>query len=257
MTPPRPGGPLLDFGHLAAAALTDTGRIRLLNEDAVLCRPEWGVFAVSDGMGGAEGGRESSAFITRALEDGFAHPAVPAALRSFAYRLLVATQAINQAGRQIKAFAAERHFAGTGATVVALLFDQRGSGQAALLHAGDSLAYRLRGTRMNRLVAPHSLAALYGTPPENLPNALRHVITRSVGQADQTPLEPTRADVQSGDTFLLCSDGLSGMLSEQRMAELLWGTARTSPATTASRLIHEANAAGGPDNISAVVIHCA
>ncbi len=238
---------------LETYALTIAGR-RTNNEDAICARPDLGLFVVADGMGGYEGGEIASALavetiqslVRRTAGDGdvtWPYPIDPR--RSPAENeVMVATRL---AGDQI---AVRRRGAlrDMGSTVVVLRLD---GDRAVIGHVGDSRVYRLRDGQVTQLTIDHSLLAeleASGVTPE--PGfAWRHVVTRALGTARAEP-EVQCAQVQVGDVFLLCSDGLSEVLDHAEMATLL-----AAPAEAACRaLIDAAYAAGSRDNISAVVV---
>lgn len=245
------------YQHLAAAGLSDIGRARRRNEDALLLAPEHAVFGVCDGLGGAEGGREASRIIVDTVAEALARPALPTAMHSHAYRTLLVVQALGEAGRRIRLHAARHGYRGMSSTATFLLFSTLGERRATLLHAGDTLAFRLRGDRLQRLFEPHSVAAEYGVAADHLPPQMRHLLTRAIGLREHEQLEPTPVDVASGDTFLVASDGLTNMVEPERIG-LLLSTARSDgPEAAARRLVDAANEAGGQDNITVIVVHCA
>ena len=239
----------------AHAMLSDRGRKRKRNEDALMVIPGWGVYCVCDGIGGVEGGKEASGMVVFAIDEVFRNPPMAAAMVAHAYRVLVMSQAIREAGRRIHAAAKARGVEGMGSTVTTLLFDQMGSGRATLLHAGDSLAFRMRGERMERLAEPHVVeASLERENHEDLQLGLW--LSRAVGIDMDMRLEPTPVDVQTDDIFLLCTDGLTNHVQPEELAEHLWRCRPDGPETVVRRLIDLANERGGRDNITAIVIEC-
>jgi serine/threonine protein phosphatase PrpC len=239
----------MNFPTLSSAALTDVGRCRKNNEDALQCLPRCGVYCVADGMGGAQGGEVASRAIVDALRQAFSAP--PASLADSAR---LAGRALNAASLRIKAFADERGFTGAGSTVVVLAFDPADPARAVILHAGDSRAYRLRAGRLAQLTADHSLAAALGIADKEIPDLYSGVITRAVGLADTVKLDETPADVQPGDLFLLCTDGLNKMLSDRRLQNLLNKHAAVALPDQARALVNAALVAGGYDNVTVVLV---
>jgi serine/threonine protein phosphatase PrpC len=241
--------------QLDVFALSISGR-RANNEDAVCARPDLGLFVVADGMGGYEGGEIASAIAVDAICELVRRTSSDADV-TWPYRIdpdrtideneiIVATRLANDriAARR------EGPLEQMGSTVVVLrIADER----AVIGHVGDSRVYRLRGGAIAQLTIDHSLLAQLmsaGTPPpdpETFP--WRHVVTRALGTPTGEPeiqLEP----VTRGDVFLLCSDGLSEVLSPARIGELL-----AAPAEEACRaLVDAAYEAGSRDNISAIVV---
>ena len=246
------------FSHLASADLTDVGRVRKNNEDSVICLPEQGVFCVADGMGGVQGGEVASKATVDALREEFtASPDAPFAVTSAASARMVA-RAVNRASRWIKARSEERGIAGTGSTAVVLAFDRVTPSAAKVLHAGDSRAYRYRADKLQQLSTDHSVAAAAGLPDDKtLPPMFRGVITRAVGLENTVQLEETPVDVAAGDVFLLCSDGLTKMVSDKHIAKLLRKHRGGDLQAAAKTLVDEALHAGGEDNVSVVLVRVA
>ncbi len=240
----------MDFSHIKSAALSDIGRKRQANEDAILVLPEAGVFCVADGMGGAAGGELASRWTVEAIQSAF-----PAGAES-PQKTAQARQALNQASRRIKAMADEQSIIGAGTTAVVLFFDDYQPNQATILHAGDSRAYRIRDGLMECLTEDHSLAAAAGLAHDDvLPSIFRGVITRAIGLDDTVELDESVIQVQEGDCYLLCSDGLTKMLADSDIQNLIFRTSPLDPKRFAATLVDEANRAGGDDNIS-VVLAC-
>ena len=246
------------FAYLSCASLTDVGRRRKNNEDALLCLADSGVFCVADGMGGIQGGEVASQAVVDALRQIFSEaPEAPYAVTAWASARL-AERALNQASRWIKERAGELGLTGTGSTAVALAFDRVTPAQAVVLNVGDSRAYRYRGDKLVQLSADHSVAAAAGLPDDkNLPVMFRGVITRAVGLEPTVAMEKTPVDVAAGDLFLLCSDGLTKMVGDKALARLLKKNGGAAPEALARLLIDEALAAGGEDNVSVVVVRVA
>ncbi|MDX9867848.1 MAG: protein phosphatase 2C domain-containing protein [Kiritimatiellia bacterium] len=246
------------FSYLESAAVTDVGRRRKNNEDALVALPACGVFCVADGMGGAKGGEIASQATVEALQSVFEQsPDAPFAVTAAAAARLAA-RALNQASAWIRENAEERGLTGCGSTAVMLLFDRVNPACARVLHAGDSRAYRLRGGRIEQLSQDHSVAAAAGLKDEKeLPAMFRGVITRAVGLEKSVRLEETRVEVRGGDLYLLCSDGLSKMVSDRHIQKLLHKNAAEPAGTLAQRLIDEALHAGGEDNVSVILVRVA
>lgn len=244
------------FAYLSAEALSDVGRRRENNEDAVASLPEQGVFCVADGMGGPQCGEVASRFTVDAVREVFtASPDAPFALTAKASAALVA-RAIDSASQRIKTYADEHGLTGTGSTVVALVFGCMDPSRAFVLHAGDSRAYRYHDTALRRLTTDHSLAAAAGLADDAdaLPPQLREVITRAVGLNPSVELARSTVDVQPGDLFLLCSDGLSKMVPDWHLEAILLQAKDMPLKALAQRLVDAALAAGGEDNVSVLLI---
>lgn len=229
-----------------SASCSHVGLVRQVNEDACLALPEQGLWAVADGMGGHARGDVASRLVIDHLNrlEG---------LGCLRERLAAAQRLLASANRQLLAEAALRRTRIIGSTVVVLLAVES---QGACLWAGDSRLYLLRQGRLQQLTRDHSQlekfreqaqGALGGsvTPPA------RNLITRAVGAGAELDLEESHFIIQDGDTFLLCSDGLSNELSEGEIGDaLLAGHCRQAAENLVDRALHR----GGHDNVTAVVV---
>lgn len=230
-----------------SAARSDTGRVRQINEDAYLDRPERGLWAVADGMGGHAVGDLASRLVVESL-GGVSSPDGLASLVADARERL-----LNVNG-QLRLEAARRQVQRIGSTVVLLVAGERCCGY---LWAGDSRIYLCRHGRLHQLTRDHShveelKARGHLTAEEALHHPAQHLITRAVGAMDTLDLDQDTVDLDDGDTFLLCSDGLSNEVTEQ---EILTELAPGDCQQAAQRLVDLALSRGGRDNISAVVVH--
>lgn len=231
---------------LRYSARTHVGHVREINEDAIIALPDLGLWAVSDGMGGHQGGDFASQSVTEALA------AVPADMESGA--TMVATRdALQAAHRTILAEAGRLGGITMGATAVVLLV----AGEFfACLWAGDSRLYRLRGGQLQMLSHDHSIVGemvaegrLTWEEAEHHPQS--NAITRAVGVGETLEIEKRRGDVLPGDRFLLCSDGLTRYADDAMLGYLL----SSSPIeTVADALLSVALDGGGADNISVIVV---
>jgi len=226
------------------AVRTDTGRQRNANEDSLFV--EAPLFVVADGMGGAQAGEVAS----RAAAESFAQnlPAAPPE------RLLEET--ITGANRTIHELARkDPSLAGMGTTTTAALVDLD-SEEVAIGHVGDSRAYRLRGGEFEQLTRDHSLVEemrrkgqLTDAQAEDHPQ--RSIITRALGPEPEVEVDLQTVPAQAGDVFLICSDGLTTMLDDAKIAHIL--SRATSLQSAVRALVDEANRAGGRDNITVVL----
>lgn len=232
-----------------SAALTSTGRVRNHNEDAFGCCPERGIFVVCDGMGGAAGGEVASRMAVDTVLGRLDVGDSGAADRELLHA------AIADANRAVLERAeSDAGLYGMGTTLVALLLHP----EAALIaHAGDSRCYLFRDGRLSRCTHDHSLVdeqirlgAITQEEAERSP--LRSVITRAIGTQQSVAEELTELPVESGDRFLLCTDGLTREVPEARIAEVL--TAEADLESAAQRLVEAANEAGGRDNVTCLLV---
>lgn len=242
--------------ELLAATLSHIGR-RANNEDASLICPQHRLFVVADGMGGYEGGEVASAIVINSVARFFSLNASDAELTwplgidpmlSFAGNEL--RTAIVLAHRAVEA-KKEGRLAQMGATVVAMVHD---GSHGVIAHLGDSRAYRLRRRRLERLTVDHSYTEMLRASGINaVPPGCGHIVTRAVGKAEEGPPEMTPIEIEEGDRYLLCSDGVSDVVADAELEELL-GEDRT-PKAQCERIARKAYAAGGQDNITALVLH--
>jgi protein phosphatase len=226
---------------------TDTGRARRGNEDALFARPP--VFAVADGMGGAQSGEVASRIAVEAFEWGLP------ANGSGEDRLAELTRAANRQIYELS-HAGDEH-AGMGTTLTAALLDD---GQVAIAHVGDSRAYMFRSGELVRLTRDHSLVEELVsrgklTEEQALGDPRRSIITRALGPEPEVEVDTWSYPVKPGDVILLCSDGLTSMITEAQIAWIL-GSAR-SLSEAADRMVEEANQAGGRDNITVILFRVA
>jgi PPM family protein phosphatase len=235
--------------RLSFAARTDVGRLRQSNEDSFLVLPP--VFAVADGLGGHAAGDVASGLVTESLNVYFAPGAGPDPRADTAEWLRAAVRTANR--RVLQSAAADTQLAGMASTCTLAFFDAR----LHLAHVGDTRAYVLRDGSFEQLTTDHTLIAqLVEAAPDAVPEALldrhRNVLVRALGVADDLEVDVVESDVHDGDRLLICSDGLTGMLSDEQIRDIL--TMSTSAAQSADTLVDAANAAGGEDNITAVVV---
>jgi PPM family protein phosphatase len=240
---------------------TDPGKKRATNEDAYLVDDRLGLYAVADGVGGSEAGEVASRIavdtIAGAMPDllGDRDRTPPAEIRAgdvpelaaFRHAVLLANRNIIAEAGRVPART------GMGTTLTGLLLARK---RAFLVHIGDSRAYRLRSGTLAQLTNDHSVVAeqvrsgiLTAAQARTSPN--RHVITQALGINREAAPDLMEQPVKPGDTFLLCSDGLTEMVRDREIGGILAGYA---PRDAARKLIEAANEQGGVDNITAVVV---
>lgn len=242
------------FTHLDSSELTDTGKRRKNNEDAALSLPKSGVFCVADGMGGAADGEIASRAVVEALAEAFSgrhSDGDP----DFARTKELVLEAVLNANAWIKENSDKRGFSGTGSTIVVMAFDPAGTDRAVVMHAGDSRAYRLRGDALMRLTKDHSLVSEAGLDDrDSLGPMFRAMVTRAVGIRTGLDLEESTVDVMENDLFLLCSDGLTTMVPDEVLKQVLLENRTLELNALARVLVDESNRRGGEDNITVVLV---
>ncbi len=236
--------------ELRFAVLTDVGRKRKANEDSNLVIPDAGVFIVADGMGGIEGGAVASQQTVKIVAEKLGSDVRSL---SFAEKVKTIRTALKDANRWIQQWAASRGSKGSGTTFVGLVLDFAARGRSVFLHAGDSRGYRYRGGTLQQITRDHSVASAFGAYNEKVPAMFKNVIVNAIGTQETFKLEETPVAIEVGDILLLCSDGLTGMVPDARIAQLI-ASHDGDLDTAATTLIKTANEAGGVDNITAVLV---
>ncbi len=228
------------------SARTHVGKVRKVNEDSILALPDLQIWVVADGMGGHEAGDFASQTITETVA--MIEPDLEPAERMRALRT-----AILNAHRLI-AEAAETRFHGTvGSTVVALILTDT---HFATLWAGDSRCYLLRDGEISMLTTDHSLVGEFVAMGQMTWDEAEHhpqsnAITRAVGVGDELELDKVCGELQAGDRFLLCSDGLTKYAGFETLRRLL---TNAPIETVVDRLVNHALESGGGDNVSVIVV---
>ncbi|MFT4628668.1 MAG: serine/threonine protein phosphatase PrpC [Myxococcota bacterium] len=237
---------------------SDKGRVRDNNEDAVFA--EGRVFAVADGMGGAEFGEVASATavaVVSAWRERIEHAAERVEEGNAQTRMALSQileRMFEEANSQVRQAAVDRDVAAMGTTLVVAV-------QAASLlfvaHVGDSRAYVLREGELAQITADHSVAALRVqrgliTEEQAESDPTRHRLYQVIGQPGPPDVDVLELSLADGDRVLLCSDGLYEPLGDERLVK---GLEASDPDRAAARLVSAANRAGGPDNISLIILH--
>lgn len=229
-----------------SAAATHVGKVRLCNEDSYLIRPESGVWAVADGMGGEEAGDVASSTVIAALQS-IEPPGSAADL------LAACEDRVIRANSHLKAIASQRGAPVVGTTVAVLL--TYGS-HYACVWSGDSRIYRVRGGKIAQLSRDHTaVQELIDngklTPDEARTWPERHVITRAIGVYDQPELELEYGVLSPGDVFVLCSDGLTAHVSDDEIRQCV--SMRLSQ-QACDELIALTLRRGALDNVTVIVV---
>ena len=226
------------------AVVSDTGRRRRRNEDAFVCAPP--LFAVADGMGGAQAGEVASGLAAAVLEEGAGDERGEDRVASL----------IQEANRRVFQRSNEdAATSGMGTTMTVALVDSSG-GTIAFGHVGDSRAYRVRDGLLEQLTDDHSLVGELVrsgklSPEEAETHPQRSVITRALGTEPDVDVDTFTVEARPDDLYLLCSDGLTDMVSADEIFSILDGSDDLEVAGRA--LIEAANAGGGEDNITVVL----
>ena len=226
-----------------ATAVSDPGRKRRRNEDAYVVDPP--LFAVADGMGGAQAGEVASQLAAAVLRESPGEEGDPE------QRVVALIQEANRRIYERARSDAEASGMGTTITVAMLAQDQ-----VAIGHVGDSRAYRVRSGELEQLTEDHSLVADLMrsgrlTPEEAETHPQRSVITRALGTDPDVDVDTLAVDAQPGDVFLLCSDGLTSMVGDEEILQALRESDGLEQA--AKTLVKAANRRGGEDNITIVL----
>ncbi|HQR46787.1 MAG TPA: Stp1/IreP family PP2C-type Ser/Thr phosphatase [Thermoanaerobaculia bacterium] len=247
---------------LHAFGLTDVGRKRKHNEDAYLVDAERGLFVVADGMGGHAAGEVASRITVESMQE-FIASSDDATDSSWPFgqgnraasggnRLTAAVEKANE--KVMRAVASRPELKGMGTTVVAALVEAQ---RATLVHVGDSRAYLFRDGELRRLTDDHSwvqeqVNAGILSEDEAKSHPLKNVVTRALGGSPHVSVDLIEVPLRPGDRFLLCSDGLTGMVGDEEIHAFF--EAEPSPEGAVRKLVELANERGGVDNVTAIVV---
>lgn len=247
--------------RVVSCGLTDVGLKREGNEDSLICLDDPGLYAVADGMGGHAAGEVASqtavAVVADSVRQALAQAAQPGTVLEPGQRhVQVLEQSVLQANQRICTLSQENpSYGGMGTTFSGLLL---GDGRAAIAHVGDSRIYLLRDGDFSAVTNDHSwvneqLQRHVITAEEARTHRWRNVITRALGNRLDLEVDTDSLVLRPGDVFLLCSDGLSGMVPDTALAKAL-KTMGEDPLDTAHDLVDQAKDAGGDDNITLVIL---
>jgi serine/threonine protein phosphatase PrpC len=226
--------------HIESAGSTHPGRVRDENQDAYIARPEVGLWAVADGMGGHSAGQLAS----RATVDALASVEQKAMFPEFVRVVRETLEGVNSHLYSLSQRAVNPTVIGT--TLVTLMVRE---GTGVCLWAGDSRLYRLRGAELEQLTVDHSEAVELAANAETAPS---NVITRALGGQQEIDIAQLSFEVCDDDRFLLCSDGLHGELAPEAIAELMSGQ---DAAGISEALIARVLQGKAADNVTVVVVH--
>jgi len=249
-------------GKLEMAGVSDVGRKRDHNEDTIAADPALGLAVLADGMGGYKAGEVASALAVNVFVDqvrrGLRERAASSVdeVTGYTQASLIVRDAITQANDSIYPAAQQQtHCQGMGTTLVSLLFHDN---QVSVAHVGDSRLYRLRHEELEQLTVDHSLMQElvdrgFYTPEEARRNVQKNLVTRAVGVDPTVTADLQEEVVLPGDLYLLCSDGLTDLVDDANIHLTLTEHGANLPAA-ARQLVQQANANGGTDNISVILV---
>lgn len=242
--------------HYEFSALSDVGLMRDNNEDVVAFHANVGLVLVADGMGGYNAGEVASAMAVQSIGTELGQWLDTTGAQADVVQIRTAIErSVGNANRAIlRAARANPQYAGMGTTLLVGVFAE---GQLILGHIGDSRGYLLRAGRLRQLTRDHTwLQEMVDdgllTSTEAGQSGLRNLLTRALGVDDGVQVEINEFGVQPGDLFLLCTDGLTDRLDADALEVLLRDSAPLSD--QAARLVDEANALGGRDNVSVLLV---
>jgi len=253
--------------RVIASGKTDVGRERDHNEDRLRMNPGIDMYVVADGMGGHNAGEIASALCALSVENCLMAArsaplpeeltADPRSLSADARNLVAAVRKANADVFEISKTHSEH--AGMGTTVVATLVS-RATGEFHVAHVGDSRCYRLRDGKLEQLTQDHSLIgeAMAFKPDiteAELAMFPKNVISRALGRGEKVEIDVRTEAIRAGDSFILCSDGLCGMVNDAGILGIL--EKAPDPEAACKSLVDAANAAGGTDNITVIVLRIA
>ncbi len=254
--------------QIEAEGLSDVGRKRQLNEDAILLDPEQRLYLLADGLGGHQAGEVASQLAVKTIREFLARfdpaedtwpveidPARSDRANVLTTGIQMANRAIFNRGRN------ETAQAGMATTLVALQIVEQA---AVITWVGDSRLYRIRDDKMLQITEDHSVInelrrhnhlSDAAAEQEDRSSRFRHVLTRALGQSETVAIDLREEPLQDRDLFLLCSDGLSNMVSDDRVLALIRQHSN-SLKHACRELVDEANKNGGKDNISCILVRC-
>ena len=243
---------------LEVATATHSGMVRSHNEDSIAADAEWGLAVLADGMGGYNAGEVASgiavALISTEMKQALAASQATAMTRSGVERLIgdyaaKANAAIHQAAQS------QSQYSGMGTTLVIALWHDN---QLSVGHVGDSRLYRMRGDVLEQVTRDHSLlqeqidsGMISKEQARYAPN--KNLVTRAVGIDPDVEAEVHTYAVQPGDIYLLCSDGLPDMVTDEEI-ELTLSSLKANLPLAAEQLVQQANDNGGRDNVSVILV---
>ena len=256
---------MIGIVRIRYAAKTDVGMKRSHNEDYFSLIEDEKVFIVADGMGGHASGEVASKMASDVMNEFYQHSKDMDATWPFRYdpnlsypanRMVAAIRLANQ--RIFEAAMKNPNLRGMGTTIVGCMFV---GDVAYVAHVGDSRCYRVNSGKITQLTRDHSLLEDYKEArpdmseeeARNFPH--KNVITRALGMRDSVEVDLCEIEIEDGDRYMLCSDGLCGMLEDDEILDIVLEA--PDPESAVRDLVDRSNEAGGTDNITAMIIECA
>lgn len=232
---------------------THTGRVRKNNEDAYGIYPDLSLFIVADGLGGHAGGEVASRLAVETIKDGLVSSESFRSSVEITDRIIEAIKGANN--RIIQRASIMYDLKGMGTTIVVAKFEEY---KALIAHVGDSRMYLIRENNITQVTRDHTVVEEYVrlgllTLQDALYHPNRHMLSRALGISNDIEIDVTDIQIAEGDTFILCTDGLTNMLSEKEILSAITEL-RPSPEKITDRLITLANNHGGIDNITVITI---
>lgn len=237
------------MSNLTMAGLTHPGQVRDRNEDAYLIRPESGLAVLADGMGGHQAGEVASAMAVDLITQHILETDAESPTAAILQAIHIANEAILEAARS------KPEYAGMGTTVVVAQFH---GNKLSIVHVGDSRLYLYRGGRLTQITQDHSMVQeLLNrgliTEEEARTSANKNLVTRALGVDTAVQPDITEQNFRKEDIYLLCSDGLTDVLTDAEIERILMQH-RLTLDEAAQQMVEEVNARGGPDNVSVVLV---
>ena len=235
--------------QLSSHGISDTGHVRDANEDAFLIDEAHQVFAVADGLGGLPGGRYASQRIVELLQQTYRQIDAAEERADLGETIMGIHRIVSKEGVEAHPFTSW----GSTLTLAQIIGDQLLIG-----HVGDSAAYHLHSHQFEKITIDHTMEQalidrLGETAHQIMPAEYPHTLTQCLGQFEaELCVKQTRLTLSSGDRLLLCTDGLNKVVSMEAIQQIL--QLNESPAAISQKLVDSANANGGPDNITVIVI---
>lgn len=248
------------MSNLEIAAITDTGKSRDNNEDSIATNPDLGLVVLADGMGGHRAGEVASGLaveiISRHVEDKLSNGRGRPSSDEYSFEAELIKQAVELANATVFETAQARvECAGMGSTVVAAMFYKN---KISMAHVGDSRLYRLRNNKLQQITEDHSvvqelLSRGLISEEEALTAFNKNLVTRALGIEADVQVDIAEDETVEGDTYLICSDGLSDVVVDEDIEKHLLKGGENLDAVVMN-MINDANAKGGPDNISIILV---